>query len=100
MKCYRQGDVLIISAPAPKATPTDPNKPLILAYGEVAFHCHQIKNRAAVDLIEDGMRRFLRVRETALLDHEEHATIPIPPGEYEVIIQKEYTPQGLRNVAD
>lgn len=99
---YRQGDVLIIPVRHIPKTGVEVTgkEPIILALGESTGHCHQIKNRAAVDLIEDGMRRFLRVHETALLDHEEHATIPIPPGEYEVIIQQEYTPQGLRNVAD
>ena len=102
MKCYRQGDVLIIQTKSLTGDVTPPveGQPLILAYGEVTFHCHQIKNRAAVDLIERDMRRFLRVHETSLLEHEEHATVPVPPGNYEVIIQKEYSAQGLRNVAD
>lgn len=98
--CYRQGDVLIIRAEAPEAESIKAEGPLVLALGESTGHCHQIRNRAAVDLIEEGVRRFLRVRETSLLEHEEHAAVPIPPGEYEVIIQQEYTPQGLRNVAD
>lgn len=99
--CYRQGDVLIIRTKAPEGTPsTQGEGPLVLAWGEVTGHSHAIRNRATVDLIEWGVRRFLRVHETSLLEHEEHATVPIPPGEYEVIIQQEYTPKGLRNVAD
>ena len=39
------------------------------------------------------------------LGHEEHAPIELPPGDYEVIIQREYVPapvggQTWRRVAD
>lgn len=98
---YRQGDVLIIRKDSvPSLAPKNIEGPVILAYGEVTGHTHRFENRRAVDMIEDGMRRFLAVHEAADLTHEEHATITVPPGNYEVIIQSEYSPQGLRNVAD
>jgi hypothetical protein len=34
------------------------------------------------------------------LEHDEHDTIAIPPGNYKVIRQREYSPEAIRNVAD
>lgn len=34
------------------------------------------------------------------LNHEEHGEILIPPGDYEVYIQREYQPDGVRQVED
>jgi hypothetical protein len=36
----------------------------------------------------------------ACLRHEEHTAVVLPPGIYEVVIQREYTPEAIRNVAD
>ncbi|MGH9523996.1 MAG: hypothetical protein ACRD3E_15850 [Terriglobales bacterium] len=32
--------------------------------------------------------------------HEEHAPIVLPPGDYEIVRQREYSPEEIRNVAD
>ena len=32
--------------------------------------------------------------------HEEHSTIKLPPGNFEIVQQKEYSPEEIRNVAD
>ena len=34
------------------------------------------------------------------LVHQEHATLPIPPGVYEVIRQVEYSPEAMVRVTD
>ena len=34
------------------------------------------------------------------LEHQEHTAIPVPPGIYEGIRQREYSPASIRNVAD
>ena len=75
--------------------------PIILAYGEVTGHCHQIKDIESVALYEDANgKMFLRVIETAEVTHEEHFVISIPPGMYERIVQREYSPEEIRSVQD
>jgi hypothetical protein len=90
-----QGDVAIVSAdsiPA-DATLTDRDQGrIVLAYGEVTGHAHAITDPDA-ELYTDGLNdRFLRVLAEGgvTLDHEEHSTIVLPPGDYRVIQQREF----------
>lgn len=112
MKVYRHGDVLIRPV---QEIPEEAQKVrrqkgrLILAEGEATGHAHAILDRD-VDLYElvtpgdaDEMRRrFLRVEAEAgaSLVHEEHHTLTIPPGDYEIIGQVEFEPERLRRVED
>ena len=48
---------------------------------------------------KDG-RLFFRCHNTTALTHQEHGTIVIPPGDYESIIQREYSPEAIRRVID
>jgi hypothetical protein len=34
------------------------------------------------------------------LEHDEHDAIHLPPGNYQVVRQREYTPEAIINVAD
>ena len=44
---------------------------------------------------------FLEIREAMVaLQHDEHATINLPPGSYIVRRQREYSPEEIRRVAD
>jgi hypothetical protein len=46
-------------------------------------------------------KRYLKVSEDeALLKHDEHTHIPIPYGDYEVVIQREFSPEAIRQVHD
>jgi hypothetical protein len=57
--------------------------------------------RARDSSINPNQRRFIEVTgETALLTHDEHATIEVPKGFYEVVIQREYSPSQIRRVED
>lgn len=115
---YRQGDVLLIPVDdipnGAKKVQRD-NGRVILAYGEVTGHAHAItvpgadKFRVRTDVgggpinlrdMSPRIAEYLRVREEAELKHEEHATIKVPPGNYRVAIQREYTPQIVRSVRD
>jgi len=102
---YRQGDVLIrrvASIPASaKPTPRD-NGRVILAYGEVTGHAHQIADPDAVgaELTVAEAATFLRLTKKAQLVHEEHATLDLPAGTYQVIRQREYTYGESRRVLD
>lgn len=107
----RQGDVLVRptkNTPSAQATRITDQGRVILAYGEVTGHCHEVAPVVdnadpvpAMELFEepDGSR-ILVVRRDALLQHDEHGRIPLVPGHYDVIRQREYSPEAIRNVAD
>jgi hypothetical protein len=103
---FRQGDVLIRrvkSLPTAAVDVTPPDR-IVLAHGEVTGHAHAIADRTTREfsLADAGqvVRRFLRVVGEATVRHEEHAPIPLPDGIYEIVQQREYTPEAIRNVAD
>lgn len=106
MKLYRQGDVLIrqVSTLPEGAQDITPKDRIVLAYGEVTGHAHAIAPDEAREytFAEAGnaVRRFLSVVSEATVRHEEHAAIPLPAGFYEIVQQREYSPEQIRNVAD
>jgi hypothetical protein len=108
MAHYRQGDVLLISCKTiPGKTskvPRDNQGRIVLAYGEVTGHSHAIADleEEFAELLEAEGQRYLSVagKKAATLTHEEHAAITISPGKYKVRIQREYSPQEIRNVRD
>jgi hypothetical protein len=101
----RQGDILIKRiGKLPrglKLVPEDRGR-VILAYGEVTGHAHVVEGEVeflAADRKEmEG--RFLRVLSESQVVHDEHSTITLPPGEYEIERQREYQPEAIRTVAD
>jgi hypothetical protein len=103
---FRQGDVLLRQVNSvPKGAKPVPmpagQKRIVLAYGEVTGHAHAIHELDKVDVFVKGDgTMYLGVKEEAALQHEEHATITLPPGNYERTIQREYSPEEIRNVAD
>ena len=98
---YRQGDVLIRRITKLPAESAQLRASGILAYGEVTGHAHKVEDLTHAEVLEVDEGLFLRVgAEGVRIVHEEHAPITLPPGDYEVDIQREYTPQAIRNVAD
>ena len=100
---FRQGDVLLIPVaaipPRAKAVEAEGGR-IVLAYGEATGHAHAIAAPGA-RLFSEGTNRFLEVSAGgATLAHEEHAAIPLPAGAYRVILQREYSPEENRPVAD
>ena len=104
IKSYRQGDVLLkkVSIMPKEVKKVDWSKEgrVVLAYGEVTGHLHQIGLSYASMFSTEAGKRYIKVKEGAELTHEEHSTITPEPGIYEVVQQREYTPQAIRNVAD
>lgn len=106
MKIYRQGDVLIrqVDRLPKSAKDVTPDGRIVLAHGEVTGHAHAIAPGEASEFSFAAaagiVRRFLSVVKEAVVRHEEHAPIPLPPGVYEIVQQREYTPEAIRNVAD
>jgi hypothetical protein len=104
---YRQGDVWIYAITKAeyeaqlrlgRVHNPDPEKGMILAEGEVTGHHHRIPTARRVNMRPtrngDGTVRLLEVKRGKPVDlvHEEHETIKLPPGHYEVRIQREYAP--------
>jgi len=104
---YRQGDVMlrkVAELPSGAVKKDSPNGEVVLALGERTGHKHRTENAEAVEYTmqdaEDVVRRFLSVAGGAQVRHEEHATVNLPAGIYEVIQQVDYSPGAIRNVAD
>lgn len=99
---YRQGDVLLIAKSIPRgAKPGKRDKGrIVLAYGEATGHAHAI-DAPAVMVFEHEGTRWIRVpKKGAELRHEEHGAIALASGEYEVRLQREYSPEAIRRVTD
>lgn len=108
-----QGDIYlrrISSIPANAKEAPIENGCYIAAHSETG-HSHVIAAKPNVKMFntDDPMVSYLRVIEAteqteALLEHlrsfDTHETIAIPPGEYELRRQREYTPEGWRRVED
>lgn len=102
----RQGDVLIVGIKAiPKAVEpvARENGRIILAHGEATGHAHAIKDQRAALFRDPKLAAiFMHVSGDGpvALEHDEHDTITIPPGNYQVVRQVEYSPTEIKNVAD
>lgn len=101
---YRQGDLLLIrvdAVPEGRRVEAEHGR-LILARGEVTGHHHSVAV-ADAELIDGSEGVFLRIMAATGtgLEHQEHATVTLEPGVYEVRRQVEYEPGELpRQVAD
>lgn len=105
---YRHGDVLLIyRGPATIAAATPGERKIVLALGELTGHAHCVSAPAAVALdereeilpaaiarAEIERIRLLSLPEGGRLTHEEHARLDLPPGLYEVRIQRTLTQPG------
>lgn len=102
-KIYRQGDVLIERVgrkpEGGKSVPRE-NGRIIIAHGEATGHAHAICE-PGVEMVElESGERFVCSETGIRVVHEEHGTIALPPGNYRITQQREYTPEAIRNVAD
>lgn len=105
---FRQGDVLFTRCAAiPPNSKKRENG--TVAYGEVTDHSHRLADLATAEVLECGDGLYVHVSEAGIslsgeagasFVHEEHGTINLPPGDYEVTIQREYSPEAIRNVID
>ncbi len=107
-KLIRHGDVILIpvaQAPFGAKTVRRTRGRIILAEGEVTGHAHVIEAED-VKLVSSEEAEELRLwllitaDEPVALMHEEHATLLIPPGTYEVRRAREYSPEAIRTVMD
>lgn len=97
LKQLRQGDVLLtrITEPQEKIQSTGPDGigEGLRVEGERTGHFHHLPGQM-FDVGEN--RRAILLRETATLTHQEHAHIEVPPGWWEVRLQREWVPSTRR----
>jgi hypothetical protein len=102
----RQGDVALVRVDGniPKGwVRSASGDRLVLAYGEVTGHCHAFTrlNRVALFRPDDmPIGGVVLVSEPAVLEHQEHSPLTLPPGLYIQAIQVEETPDAIRVVED
>jgi hypothetical protein len=104
----RQGDILLVPVERlPDELTEVPREGgrIVLAEGEATGHLHAIDAPEAIFLatdLADIEGRFLAVEEEEVkLEHPEHDTVTVAPGNYEVRRQREYSQAGgMEFVAD
>ncbi len=104
MEMYRQGDLLF------KKVSNIPNsvslsKDNIILRGEATGHSHRLVNGLLFKQRQFGLSNvfrevFIKVGPNGKIIHEEHATLELPTGIFQVIRQVEYSPWGSLNVND
>ncbi|HEX6011527.1 MAG TPA: hypothetical protein VFY87_06920 [Geminicoccaceae bacterium] len=106
---YRQGDIFIepvLALPAGCAESAPQRRAgelvHVLAEGELTGHAHRVLAGPGVDLLRDQGGNgtdplavgYLRLKRLARLVHDEHTPVDLPPGNYRVVQQRRYDPQG------
>ena len=120
MEAIRQGDVLIVrveeSGLEPHlfnrdrgvALPRERGEGLVLAEGEATGHAHRVMSKHARlrrHVVSVNGRRTTHTclyvpPEGAVIEHEEHGSIPLAHGKYIVVRQSEYTPASETRAVD
>ncbi|MGJ8650862.1 MAG: hypothetical protein ACSHX4_10930 [Opitutaceae bacterium] len=104
LKHFRQGDILVRGIPnLPKRLKRlKATDRYILAEGEATGHCHSLEAVEGLTIYQqEDNGLFLKIgSEAAELKHQEHGTITLPLGNYEVVRQREYNPKKNYHVFD
>lgn len=98
----RQGDVMIRRIDKIPAGKREVREDGALAYGEVTGHKHAVADleKAEVFFIEGHGYLSVTAEGGVSIVHEEHGTVHVPQGDYSIGIQREYSPEEIRNVID
>jgi hypothetical protein len=96
---WRQGDLLFIKRVAvkkdlPQATTN------VLAWGEVTGHKHSVEGNSVVVYDGENGSKWIAGPDGFVVSHDEHDPIRFGGGIYEMIRQREYSPEAIRMVAD
>jgi len=99
LEMCRQGDLLFKRI---KKIPEEAKEKRdgIIAEGETTGHKHQLRPGTQAALLVAANVAYIHAIHQAYVDHQEHETIDLPPGDYCVKRQREFTPEGWRQVAD
>lgn len=88
MEYRQQGDILIKRIEAIPAEAQE-TKDTIIAHGE-SGHTHRLARNASAVIMMLGAIQYLRVYHDTPIEHEEHDTQIIPPGDYIIGRVKEF----------
>lgn len=103
IEVYRQGDVVLFRRRGKKEEKQKHNGKITVALGEVSGHSHVIVGEGvdAADWWKNANgTQTVNLKNPAKIKHQEHKEILLPAGEYEIVIQREYSPQEIRKVLD
>lgn len=98
LKFIRHGDLLLKRvSDIPK---TNKLEGKTLAEGETTGHKHTLQG--LVQLYGEKDVQFVEVKQDTILTHQEHKTVQVPEGVYELIHEREYNPfdEQVRRVVD
>lgn len=120
-KMYRHGDVLLIKVDGLPDIPLKKKKGKVILEGEVTGHAHRLKGNAKIlgiaqdiadkanepiyvidgeDIKGTGIIGYAVIDGDTDLVHEEHKTITLPTGIYQIRRQREYDENTIRFVQD
>lgn len=93
----RQGDVMLVPVaklPVNVTQAAPDGHRVVLAYGETSGHAHALAKELAIEwIVPNTPARYLQVTAPAApLTHEEHDTIIVPHGIYEIVRQRQAVP--------
>lgn len=97
----RQGDLLFLRCdeiPEEAKKKTDPKG--VIAEGEVTGHLHQIRPGTEAALYIGAALAYIQCLQETPIDHDEHDTVILSVGDWVVKRQREYEPDGWRQIAD
>jgi hypothetical protein len=94
---HRQGDVLFVKVADLPAALVE-RKSDVLVEGEATGHAHRL-TAGQVWQTREGLL-FLSAVAGSKIVHEEHAALELEPGYWQVIRQREYSPEVIRWVRD
>ena len=101
---FRHGDVLleqIADVPQSLPNPRTGERKITVAYGEQSGHSHVVIGDDAKMLSHSkDEQTTIDLPYGGYITHEEHGRIDLPPGQWQVRTQVEYTEVGERNVVD
>ncbi len=113
LELFAQGDLLVERVPDVVPTgshlPPGPDGAVVLLEGELTGHRHAIFDRVTMfkdDSLAHDIPNGLYVGHvkvdgaTALIQHQEHTALSLPPGTYRIRRQRELEPQDVSLVAD
>lgn len=105
MNIYRHGDIDFIPVTDPKVKETIEHESFIVAEGEATGHHHRLTAALGAKVaVMKGFNNemYIRISEPTPLSHEEHHTLTIQPGVYEIKNEREfdYFENAMRKVLD
>lgn len=97
---YRHGNISLHEINEVPEAQKEQKEKYILAYGEATGHHHQMQG--VVSLLTLSNRRWITVDEPTDLTHQEHHTLTILPGTYEILEERtfDYFENSIKKVID